>query len=684
MSLPADVLTFDLVLEVPADHTGEKLATRYTLISSTELIHLASDARLVPETTRHELAATAGPKTVTLPHPAGTGIVDAHGADVTDWRYEVIEHRKRNGVWAPVGGTRIVQPLPGVTEVRLAALPIEEKPLDEHRVTPADRAISVRDDAERYASAAAGSAASAGDSALSTSRDASAAIDAASSAAGSRDGAQDAERGAERARVDAEKARDLSATAKTDAQTARDTAVAKASDAGSFAGNAAGSASDAASAASSANTARDDASTHASGAARAATNAATSASAAGTSASDAASDRGRAETAKADAESARAGAQDAKSAAETARDLALAGQFNGTLISSAGVDFNTLTTPGVYRFATAAAAASANAPVPNAGILTVVSVNGVMHQRFDTVSTNGVVTYVRSGNAPLRAWRAITNQRIANTAGAPGAEVFIFDDVNARELGLVPFHGELGTADLNAVTLTGAYAQQTAGAATLARNYPIASGGGVLEVVRLGGSSGGRVLQRYTVQNGVAGAIMRGIYERRMWDGAWGPWYFIATQRVDQTAGRAIYTWDDLNNREQLIYGDTGWRNITALLVNGWLPNSASSLFIRRVSSQVFLRIVGIKNDGANTSSDAFLDTAAIPGFRGAGSQNWHAVATGSASNPAILVREQAGALSVANRAQTPSGGLFATLTWPTDETWPTTLPGTANGAIPV
>lgn len=41
-----------------------------------------------------------------------------------------------------------------------------------------------------------------------------------------------------------------------------------------------------------------------------------------------------------------------------------------------------------------------------------------------------------------------------------------------------------------------------------------------------------------------------------------------AAYRVDQTAGRTVTVWDYLNNREQVIYADTGIQDITALASN--------------------------------------------------------------------------------------------------------------------
>lgn len=59
---------------------------------------------------------------------------------------------------------------------------------------------------------------------------------------------------------------------------------------------------------------------------------------------------------------------------------------------------------------------------------------------------------------------------------------------------------------------------------------------------------------------------------------------------VDQTAGRVIKVWDYLNNREQLIYGDTGWK--TATLINGWTGTAQYRRELNRITIK-FRNMVG-------------------------------------------------------------------------------------------
>ncbi|MBZ4486279.1 pyocin knob domain-containing protein [Microbacterium sp. cx-55] len=358
-------------------------------------------------------------------------------------------------------------------------------------------------------------AAAAGTSAFNAGASAAAALGHANAADAARDAAVTARTAAQTARTGAEGARDESVTARTAAQTAKTGAEG----------------------------ARDESVT-----------ARTAAQTAKTGAEGA---RDESVTARTAAQTAKTGADAARAAAEAARDLALAGQFLGANVAAA-VDANTLTTPGVFRFGSAVAAASTNLPVPRAGLLEVHNING-----------------------------------------------------------------------------------------------------------------GGTPLQRFTEY----GATQRGIYIRWASAGGWGAWRFIASQRVDQTAGRAIYTWDDLNNREQLIYGDTGWRDISADLINGW----SGTAQLRRVGALVELKFNGL-DPSAQTSATA-LQLAA--GFRPGGTNERPLLHT--ATTPATVYRMSitGGSSASSINAAANAGLLYGSGTFMTSDTWPTVLPGTAVGSIP-
>lgn len=77
--------------------------------------------------------------------------------------------------------------------------------------------------------------------------------------------------------------------------------------------------------------------------------------------------------------------------------------------------------------------------------------------------------------------------------------------------------GSLTTQDLNSVTLKGVYNQGTEANALLARNYPVATVGGILEV--LPGTSSIDIVQTYHTRSGTNGA-----WSRVARSGVWSAW----------------------------------------------------------------------------------------------------------------------------------------------------------------
>lgn len=237
----------------------------------------------------------------------------------------------------------------------------------------------------------------------------------------------------------------------------------------------------------------------------------------------------------------------------------------------------------------------------------------------------------------------------------------------------------LGDVHLDTVTTPGRYRQGTTSLITAGNGYPLsgAYGRGTLEVLQWGGSNA--VTQRYTTIGTGTAHSGRLQFIRRLEGSTWSPWVAIPSQRVDETAGRAIYTWDDVNNREQLIYGDTGWRDVRSLLANGWTVDSASAgILLRRYGNKVTLKIHRL--DGSEATRDDFLLTSDI----GSGFHR----AVGGTYVPIVTSLTTVGALSLQSNIQlarsTPmfvSG--FMEASWETSQPWPTSLPGNGVGSIP-
>jgi hypothetical protein len=271
-------------------------------------------------------------------------------------------------------------------------------------------------------------------------------------------------------------------------------------------------------------------------------------------------------------------------------------------------------------------------------------------------------------------WATSVQNRITGTetvANAAATKSYA-DGIKTTADAALPVKGVLGDISLDTIVTPGIYFLQNSAYATLANGYPIAGGSWSIKVLPSNTAAGTGVLQKVTsVWDSVNGA--RGVFQRyrKAPTDPWEPWRFLPSQRVDATAGRAIYTWDHLNNREQLIYGDTGRRDISALLINGW----AGSLFIRRQGYTVTLECEGL--NGSAATADAFLSN--IVGFTAQGSVRG-LLHTAAATPTLKRVSEASGNLAVAGSTTTAHYGV---VTWNTSQAWPTTLPGIASGTTP-
>lgn len=250
---------------------------------------------------------------------------------------------------------------------------------------------------------------------------------------------------------------------------------------------------------------------------------------------------------------------------------------------------------------------------------------------------------------------------------------FLVPIVSSAGKVLVPERGEkgepggfntgtnLGTSDLNMVITPGLYRQASTGA-TLERNYPIA-GRAYSLVVYPSGSTLVQVAYPFSgVNNNETGRVQ---YERVGTGDSWSPWRAFASQRVDNSAGKAIYTWDDVAGKEQLIYGDTGSRSML-------LPNTTDQYaYIRRVGSIVELHATALKPNVVGNANYANY----IPvGFRPPALRNFQSDPYWSAEDSRKWRVSAAGYLDIVNMVADDIINLEAT--WTTHEAWPTTLPG--------
>ncbi|AOT24091.1 hypothetical protein SEA_VALLEJO_1 [Arthrobacter phage Vallejo] len=236
---------------------------------------------------------------------------------------------------------------------------------------------------------------------------------------------------------------------------------------------------------------------------------------------------------------------------------------------------------------------------------------------------------------------------------------------------------DLGTMDLNTVLTAGLYRVTQGANVSTTLNYPITlNATAVLHVMMVSATN---VIQQFEFVLSTPAA--RGFWQRSTSTGGttWTPWRFVATQRVDSTAGRAIYTWDDtaVPGREQLVYGDTGSREISAYLnTTNW---AAGNIKIRRVGWEVELRAYGLDNVAGVVGSLGILNQQLPAGFR-----NQHTVAGFAqiGANPGqVVVAFSATQATIVGVVDNVICGFTAK--WQTTDPWPTSLPGNADGAIP-
>jgi hypothetical protein len=242
--------------------------------------------------------------------------------------------------------------------------------------------------------------------------------------------------------------------------------------------------------------------------------------------------------------------------------------------------------------------------------------------------------------------------------------------------------GTVLTGDLDLIKTPGVYRQSNSANALLANHYPKASEPGIM-LVHDRTNDGLSVSQTYESFSNTVQAT----YKRVLSGGAWSSWKTYNAVRVAETAGRAIYQWDDLNNRDQLIYGDTGWRDISADIPAGLVVSSASNAVsprIRRVGHTVqvelYLDCTGASVTTLYTVPAGFKNN---PTISRVGNCFTH-TAIGSQLPPTAVVSYISGGSAIRTSTALPNPGTVQfSATWTTIEAWPTVLPGTAIGSIP-
>jgi hypothetical protein len=246
------------------------------------------------------------------------------------------------------------------------------------------------------------------------------------------------------------------------------------------------------------------------------------------------------------------------------------------------------------------------------------------------------------------------------------------------------------TTNLNDIITPGTYRTGAAADATLALNYPVA-GRHLILMVLAGTTTVYRVQEAHTASSTDNGSVF---YRRVQLNGVWQPWKVYSSARVDQTAGRVIYQWDDVNNREQLIYGDTGWRDITSLLLGDFVaPATAPRFAIRRIGNSVSFsaRINPAASIATTNRSVGRKLLASYPtGFSPSPYESYNILGSGSVDTPSKAIVQIANLSTLDELWVYGDQGTWNTAdiiqvrgTWLTELAWPTALPGSALGSIP-
>ena len=153
-----------------------------------------------------------------------------------------------------------------------------------------------------------------------------------------------------------------------------------------------------------------------------------------------------------------------------------------------------------------------------------------------------------------------------------------------------------------------------------------------------------------------------------------------ATIRVDNTVGRRAFAWDSDNAREQMIYGDTGWRDVTASM-KAIAGVTWSHVMIRRVGSRVDVAVRAVTT-GTITPSAAYT----VPtGFRyrySIADSSWVGI-SGISATPVFGSLTTVSGGSSLNFTASGASTLYIMASYHSDDAWPATLPGTASGGIP-
>ena len=136
--------------------------------------------------------------------------------------------------------------------------------------------------------------------------------------------------------------------------------------------------------------------------------------------------------------------------------------------------------------------------------------------------------------------------------------------------------------------------------------------------------------------------------------------------RVDNSVGTRVFLGDTM------ILGDTGLRKISSLLKPGW--RASQSLSIQRVGNVIHL--TGYVHSDGTATDEVIME---IPsGFQPVGTKALTAPTTAGYPANVQLLELSAAGLKAYGRALNISGTIYIEVSWVTNYSWPSSLPGTS------
>jgi hypothetical protein len=163
-----------------------------------------------------------------------------------------------------------------------------------------------------------------------------------------------------------------------------------------------------------------------------------------------------------------------------------------------------------------------------------------------------------------------------------------------------------------------------------------------------------------------------------LWEGAGGSWVAGGAgldpstlgYYWDESVGRRRFDWDTVNNRWQMTFGETGWRDVSASIANGW----TGGIYLRR--SGFVVDLVARVSSTAKTSNDFYT----LPSGFTASTSGWRPMYGYNINNGALIGGYHKGSTLSPNAG---TSDYYIHETWLTADAWPSSLPGSALAAIP-